>query len=148
MTVKTSTGTLFGVVKAIPATHDAAGFGALTFINVAEVTDIPELGPAVTVITHEPLATGVTEKHKGFINYGSNSLGLGHDATDAGQLILSEGVDGSGQNNEHSFAITDQDGVIDYFTGKIFSYTKNRGAANSIVASTVLIEVNTKIITV
>jgi hypothetical protein len=148
MTVKTSTGITFGVVKGGPATHDEAGFGALVFVNVGEVTDLPEYGPTTSTVTHEPLATGVTQKEKGFIDYGSTSVALGHDITDAGQVILSAGVDGDGQFDEHSFSVTDSDGDIDYYTGKIFSYTRNPGSANSIISSTVAIEINTKIVTV
>lgn len=148
MTVQTSTGVTMGVVKAVPATYDQAGFEALTFVNVGEVTDIPEYGPTVQVVTHEPLATGVTEKYKGFINYGSISIGLGYDISDAGQAILSEGTDGTGQFDEHSVSITYPSGEVDYFTCKIFSYTKNPSTANSIVGSTVAVEINTKIVIV
>lgn len=146
MTVKTSTGITLGVVAAEPATHDVPGFAALTYTLVGEVTDIPEYGPTVTVVTHEPLATGVTQKEKGFINYGTTALALGHDTTDAGQDILKEGTTGTGQFVEHSFAVTFSDGSIDYFTGKIFSYTKNPGAANSIVGSTATVEINTAVV--
>ena len=148
MTVQTSTGVLMGIVKGVPATYDQAGFEALTFVNVAEVTDIPEYGPTIQVVTHEPLATGVTEKYKGFINYGSVSVGLGYDISDAGQVILNEGADGTGKFDEHSVAITYPSGDVDYYTCKIFSYTKNPGTANSIVGSTALLEINTKIVIV
>ena len=148
MTVKTSTGTILSVVKAEPATYDEAGYGDLTFVEVGEVTDIPEYGPTASVVTHEPLATGITQKFKGFIDYGSVSLGLGYDTTDDGQEILSAGVDGDGQYDEHSFKVEYSDGEVDYFTAKIFSYTKNPSTSNSIVASTVSIEINTSITTV
>jgi hypothetical protein len=148
MPVQTSTGVLMGIVKAVPATYDQAGFAALTFVNVGEVTDIPEYGPTVQVVTHEPLATGVTEKYKGFINYGSVSIGLGYDISDAGQYVLSEGTDGTGQFDEHSVSITYPSGDVDYFTCKVFSYTKNPGSANSIVASTAALEINTKVVVV
>ena len=148
MAVITSTGTLFAVVAAEPATVDAAGFGALTFVNVGELTDLPEYGANAEVVTHNPLATGITEKYKGFINNGSMSLSLGRDADDAGQIILSGGVTGVNKNAEHSFRVTYQDGSIDYFTGKIFSYTKAPGGANNIVGSTVQVEINSVIVEV
>jgi hypothetical protein len=148
MAVITSTGTLFAVVAAEPATVDAAGFGALTFVNVGELTDLPEYGANAEVVTHNPLATGITEKYKGFINKGSMSLSLGRDADDAGQQILAGGVTGINKNAEHSFRVTYQDGSIDYFTGKIFSYTKAPGGANSIVGSTVQVEINSVIVEV
>lgn len=148
MAVITSTGTKFGVVASVPATIDAVGFAALTFINVGELTSIPEYGASAQVVSHEPLETGITEKYKGFINNGSMSLSAGRDASDAGQTLLAAGVTGAGKNTEHSFKIEYQDGSIDYFTGKIFSYTKNPGGANSIVASTINVEINSNIVEV
>ena len=148
MTVMTSTGTLLAVVATGPAIHDAAGFAALTFVEVGEVTSIGEYGAAAQVVSHEPLATGITEKYKGFINMGSLSLNVARVSDDAGQLIVAAGVTGASKNTEHSFRVTYQDGSIDYFTGKIFSYTKNPGGANSIVASTVAVEINTTIVEV
>lgn len=148
MTVDVSTGTLFAIVAGEPATFDEAGFAALSFVNVGELTDLPEYGPDVSVVTHEPLETGVTEKHKGFINYGSLALGLGRDSSDAGQAVLSEGVDGTTKNDEHSVRVTFPNGSIHYYLAKVFSYTTNAGSANSIVASTANIEINSKILEV
>lgn len=148
MSVLTSTGTLLAVVASEPATIDAAGFGALTFVNIGEVTDLPEYGASAEVVSHQPLATGITRKYKGFINNGSMSVSLARDADDAGQQILALGVTGVNKNTEHSFRVTYQDGSIDYFTGKIFSYTKAPGSANSMVGSTVQIEINSVIVEV
>ena len=148
MAVLTSTGTSIGVIAAEPATHDAAGFGALVFVAIGEVTTLGEYGAAAQVVTHEPLATGITEKHKGFINFGSMAVSVAFSEDDAGQLIVAAGVTGAGQNTEHSFEVTYQDGSIDYFTGKIFSYTKNPNGANSMVASAVALEINSTIVEV
>jgi len=148
MTVQTSTGVLLAVVAAEPGTHDAAGFAALTFVAIGEVVNVPEYGASAQVVTHEPLATGITEKYKGFINYGSLAIELGHDSTDAGQVIIAAGVTGANKNVEHSFKLTYPDGAVDYWTGKFFSYTKNPGAANSIVSSTAQVEINSTIVEV
>lgn len=148
MAVLTSTGTTFSISASQPATLDAAGFQALTYTVVGEVTDIPEYGPNVQVVEHNPLATGITEKNKGFINYGSHAIGLGYDVADAGQVLLSEAVTGAAKNTEHSIKIEYQDGSVDYYTGKIFSYTKNPGSANSIVGSTAQVEINSVVINV
>ena len=88
----TSTGTKLSVVAGDPATPDASGYGDLSFVEVGEVIDLPEYGPNVQVVESNPLATGITEKFKGFINYGSQSMGLEFDSADAGQIILAAGV--------------------------------------------------------
>ena len=148
MSFITSTGTLIAVVVGEPATLDQAGFSALTYVNAGEVTNISEYGATAQVVTHEPLATGVTQKAKGFINNGSVTLQMARDSADAGQLIFAAGVTGLNKNAEHSFRVRYQDGSIDYFTGKIFSYTKNPAGANSVVGSSVQIEINSNIVEV
>lgn len=144
----TSTGTLLGVSADSPATFDAAGYAALTYTAVGEVVDLPEYGPNVQVVESNPLATGITEKFKGFANYGSQSMGLEYDAADAGQTILRTAVVGATQNTQHSVRITYQDGSIDYYACRIFSFTKSPGSANSMVGSTVQVEINTPVIEV
>ena len=141
----TSTGTILSVVAEDPATFDEAGYAALVFVEVGEVIDLPEYGPNVQVVESNPLATGITEKFKGFINYGSQSMGLEFDSEDAGQQILADGVEGATKNQQHAVKIEYQDGSIDYYSARIFSYTKAPGSANSMVGSTVQVEINTPI---
>jgi hypothetical protein len=144
----TSTGTRLYVSASDPATFDAAGYAALTFTEVGELIDLPEYGPNVTVVESNPLKTGITEKFKGFQNNGSQSMGLEYDSTDAGQLILRTAVIGATKNQQHAIKIEYQDGSIDYYSCRIFSYTKAPGSANSMVGSTVQVEINTPIIEV
>jgi len=142
----TSTGTKLSVVAEDPATFDEAGYEAMTtFVEVGEVIDLPEYGPNVQVVESNPLATGTTEKFKGFINYGSQSMGLEFDSADAGQIILAAGVEGAAKNKQHAIKIEYQDGSVDYYSARIFSYTKAPGSANSMVGSTVQVEINTPI---
>lgn len=145
---QTSTGTLFAISAASPATIDAAGFQALTYTNVAEITDVPEMGADTTVVTHNPLATGVTEKFKGFVNFGSVTLGFADDLTDAGQLLLDSGATGANKNLQHSARVTLQDGTLIFFTNKIFSFKLSPGSADSIVSATSLIEIESKLVRV
>ena len=144
----TSTGVKLSTVAGVPATIDAAGFGALTFVEVGEVVDVPEYGPTVQVVESNPLATGVTEKFAGFINYGSVAFGLELDVADAGQILLEAAIPEAGTDNPHSFSIEYSDGMIEYFVGGVFSYTRAPGSANSMVGSTASVEINSKIIRV
>jgi len=141
----TSTGTILSVVAGDPATFTAADYALLAFVEVGEVIDLPEYGPNVQVVESNPLATGITEKFKGFINFGSQSMGLEFDSEDAGQQILADGVEGATKNQQHAVKIEYQDGSIDYYSARIFSYTKAPGSANSMVGSTVQVEINTPV---
>jgi hypothetical protein len=144
----TSTGTIFSIVAGDPATFDEAGYDAMTFVLVGGVIDLPEYGPTVQVVESNPLATGVTEKFKGFINNGSQSVGLNFDSEDAGQTVLKDGTEGSTKNQQHAVKIEYQDGSVDFYSARIFSYTKAPGSANSMVGSTANLEINTVIVRV
>lgn len=149
MAKQTNTGTLLAVVSGLPATEDQAGYEALSFVNVGEVIDIPEYGPTVQVVTSEPLATGITQKFSGFVDFGSLSYGLELDVEDAGQNILEDGVPvPPNQFTPHSFRVTFPDGTVEYYHGGIFSYTRAPGSANSMIGSTVQVEINSKIVRV
>jgi len=94
------------------------------------------------------LLLGVTEKFKGFINNGSQSVGLNFDSEDAGQTVLKDGTEGSTKNQQHAVKIEYQDGSVDFYSARIFSYTKAPGSANSMVGSTANLEINTVIVRV
>ena len=146
--VFTSSGTTYAISAGEPATYDQAGFAALTYTDVAEVTDMGEYGASFEVVSHNPLATRRTVKRKGTVNDGAMSLQLGRDPSDAGQAILIAGVDGAGIDVVHSHKVTLQDGTIQYFTGQIYSYTTNIGSANQIVSAAATVELDNKIIEV
>jgi len=146
MTTQTSTGTLFAISASSAATIDPAGFGALVYTTVGEITDIAEIGADVAVVSHNPLATGITEKFKGFTNYGSSSVSFARDTTDAGQILLNSGAAGANKNTQHAIKITYQDGAIDYFHAKIFSFKITAGSSDAIVGSTSSVEIESIIV--
>ncbi len=97
-TVSTNIGTTIGIVAAAPATFDAAGYAALTFVLIGEITDLGDLGREFEKLVHAPMATGGKVKKKGGFDEGSVELKLGRNTDDAGQIVgtLSSGEDISG----------------------------------------------------
>lgn len=146
--VFTSTGTLYAISAAVPATYDSAGFAALTWTDVAEVTDMGEYGATYEVVSHNPLATRRTVKRKGTVNDGALAMQLGRDPADAGQALIIAGVDGAARDTVHSHRVTLQDGTIQYVTGQLFSYTTNVGSSNQIVGAAVTVELDNVIVEV
>lgn len=146
--VFTSAGTQYEVVAQEPATYDQAGFEALSYTTVGEVTDLGEYGPTFETVTHNPLATKRTVKRKGTVNDGALTMQIGRDPSDAGQTILIDGVDGANEDQVHSHKVTLQDGTVQYFTGQIYSYTTNIGSANQIVGASVTVELDNEIVEV
>lgn len=148
MAVSTSTGILLALSVGRPATVDAAGFAAKTYTNLGELTSVPAFGPTTAVVEHNPLATGITEKYKGFINNGSMSMEAAFDDEDAGQILVSEGVTGANKFSDYSFKLTYPSGAVRYWYAGVFSYTENPGAANSMVGTTINVEINSVIVKV
>lgn len=144
--VDTTTGTILSLVASEPATYDSAGFGALTFVAAGEVENLGEFGGSAQIITFTPLATGIVKKYKGSIDYGQATATLGKDVTDAGQILMKAGFDGTDRNTVHSFKVENSGGEIAYFTGLIGSYTFATGDANQVQKTNVNIELNNKVI--
>lgn len=142
MAKQVNTGVQFAVSAALPATYDAAGYAALTYTDVGEVLSIGEFGGSADEVQSQPLATGVTEFFRGFIQYGNPSLGLERDSTDAGQAILKDHFDGAQKGAAFSAKVTLPDGEVVYLDVRAFSYNVNVGSANSMIGSTANLRVN------
>lgn len=148
MTVQTSAGATLAVVAAQPATEDQAGYEALTYTNVGEISDMGAFGAVYELVTFNDIGSRKTRKFKGTVNYGSMQLTIGRDPSDAGQTVLIEGTDGTEIDTVHSFKATLQDGEVQYFQGKLMSYDTQVGAANNIVSANTTVELDSTIIRV
>jgi hypothetical protein len=141
--LKPGLGTQFALNTVLPANELLASYEALSsWVVVGEVTDIPSFGPAHDVVTHVPLATGITAKYHGALNNGSLTIPMALDYNDAGQLALKTAMN---NRDRVSFRVIYADGTNDYFQGKVMSFT--RGASiGSVVTAEVMIEVETNIV--
>lgn len=146
MATQPTTGIVFSVSAATPATDDQAGYEALTFTEVGELLTIPAFGADTQVITYEPLKDGITKKDKGFINYGSQALVAVMDTEDAGQIIMISAAEGANKLVEHSFKLEYPLGEVRYYQGKVFSYQEEPGSSNSMINVNMNLEINTPIL--
>src|SRR3954463_11650861 len=141
--------------SATPLTNDTtaadaiADFQALTIATeVGRIENVGEFGPLFETVTFVPVGTGVTQKLKGPINYGTLAMVVGQDLTDAGQAALKTRADSLDQH-DYPFMIsintpdTNKDTV--YFGGKVMSFQTTMGAANTVVRANVRIEITTKV---
>ena len=106
------------VSAAAPATEDEAGYAAVTFTEVLGPVSIGEKGDAAEDGTVSLVKTGRVEHHIGAIDGGVQSVVCKNILADPGQVIIK-----AGNNNDvdHSFKMTDPDGTIFYYQGKIAS---------------------------
>ena len=138
MAVRSSAGTTVSISAATPATFNEAGYEALTFTAIGEVTDVGEFGREYALITHSPVATRATTKLKGSFNEGSISLTFGFDDDDAGQALLSTA---SGSDDNYSFRVVLQDGTTYYFQAQVMSFKTTVGGVDAITGGTATLEI-------
>lgn len=147
--VFSSVGTQFGVAAADPATYDAAGFGALTYLNCGELAEVPAFGSEAALATHTPLRTGIVAKRRGSINYGSLTLTMAYSDSDTGQALLKTAGDAiPGVDSTVSVKLTLKNGDIQYFTAQVMSFKTNVGNSDAITMCECTLEVDDKIIRV
>ena len=136
--------TTLSVSAGVPATYDAAGYGALTYIDIGQVGSIPSFGGTAQVPEWTPLDTGVVNKKKGSINYGGFTFPLAQVLSDVGQIALKSGFDGANRKVTHSFKLSNTEIGTVYFTAEITGYTYNYGDANAITQNEVTVAIKTK----
>lgn len=131
MTVRSSAGSTLKVSASQPATYNTAGYAALSFTSVGEITNYGEFGRVYNLITHNPVATRSTVKMKGSYNEGTMDLQIGLDTDDAGQIIMKAA---SQSDNDYSFEVTTQNGDKYYFQAKVMSWRVNLGGVDQVTS--------------
>jgi hypothetical protein len=137
MTVRTSAGSTIAISASQPATYDQAGYEALSFTTIGEVTDLGEFGRDYALVTHNPIATRGTVKRKGSYNPGTMDVKLGLDNDDAGQILAKAA---SLSDNDHSIRVTLQDGSDYYFQAQVMSFKPNVGSVDNITQASMKLE--------
>lgn len=125
-----------------PASQTLVALQAVSYTDIAEVTDIGEFGKSYNLVTHNPLGDRVTVKRKGSINNGTIQLQMAYAPADPGQTLLATAVD---SDSSYSYRVTLQDGTNFYFTGQAMGRPVQVGGVDSITASTCNIEIDSQI---
>ncbi len=140
MSVQTSAGTVLGIVAGQPATFNEAGYEALTYAAIGEITDGGSHGRAYAEVTHNPIGTRGTQKFKGSFNEGTKTLQMAISEDDAGQIVLKAALN---SDNDYSFRVLYPDGAADYFQAKVMSFEKANPSVDSIITATVTLGITT-----
>ena len=140
MAVQTVAGTRIGISATLPTTWDEAGYAALSFTNIGEITDGGEHGRTYAEVTHMPIDKRSTQKFKGSFNEGTKTLQLAVNDADAGQVIVKAALL---SDNDYAFKVEYQDGSIDYFPAKVMSFSKAATSVDSIRSATVQLSITT-----
>ncbi len=141
----TSATTKIYIGAAQPTTYDEAGFEAVTWTEIGEVTSIGQLGGTNSVITHIPLGTSVVVKRTGSTNYGTLDL-QGARCDDTGIAALRAAFD-SKLSKPFKVVYPPTLGEVDYFTGVVTSATTNVGNADQILGFAANVDIDNTILT-
>ena len=141
----TSIGTTLHVSAAAPATEDSAGYAALTWTETAGIGSISDKGDTSEDVTFTTLKTGRVEHSIGGVDGGALSVTCKNILADAGQVIIRTGAN---NDSDHSFKVTDPDGTIFYFQGKIANGVYTSRTASSSEGYNFEIRINTATVVV
>jgi hypothetical protein len=142
-TVVTSATTTISISTTLPTTYDSTGFSALTWIPIAEVSQLGVFGGKVSVQKFIPLDTATVIKRAGSVDYGTINMTLAkHTGTD--MTALQTAFNGRTSN---AFKVTYPATLGSaYFTGIVTGLQTNVGNADQILQTTVDIELDNSVI--
>lgn len=140
MTARTTAGTTLRISAGVPASFNNAGYSALAYTRLGEVTNLGEYGREYVLVTHQPIDTRGDVKLKGGFNEGGLDLQLALDTDDAGQILAKQAVN---SDNLYAFKVTYPNGDVDYFQGLVMSFRKSAGSRDQVTGATIRIEINT-----
>ena len=103
--LQTMSGATIGISATLPATYDAAGYGAtaMVYSTIGQIEDHGSHGVKSNIVTFAAVADAVLQKYKGVKDYGTQTLMVGCLPSDAGQDIAEAAAE---SQNRYSVKIT------------------------------------------
>lgn len=125
--VASQTDTTYAISAQLPATYDAAGYGAtsMTYTTIGKMQSVTPHGSKRPINTWTPIS-GPAEKTKGTPDYGNMDMVFGDVPTDAGQVIVKAA---EASPNHYSLKVTYADGEVHYLDILVASFEYSGGAA-------------------
>ena len=132
MPISTVAGTVLSVSAALPATFDNAGYAALTWVPIGEMTDIGSVkGRAYNTSTHAPIGNPMQISKKASYTLPNGEFTVGWDEADAGQILIETAANSAAAT--YAFKLLKQDGTIRYFTAQVMQFVENLGTVDNVV---------------
>lgn len=152
----TGAGTVVGMTATTtpPATADAAGYAALTYIDLGCIESLGSFGGTATITEFTCLSDAIVQKLKGSRNNGDLEITLALDDGIAGWDNIQAAYEDISSGNFY-FRVSYGNkpnatgtGSIRYFGGKVSSVTENVTGADEVVTVTLTIAISTPIVKV
>jgi len=148
MAYYTTAGTVLSVSTALPATFDEAGYEALSWSVVGEITTIPTFGAEANMGTHNPVDTRFTRKYKGSINAGQQTIEMALDDDDAGQLIMIDHAEGAAIDADVAVKLEYPYGAVRYYTAQVGSFQENPGGVDDYLTASAMLDITRPVVKV
>lgn len=134
-TVSTVAGTSIWISAAAPASQTVAGFAALTWTRIGEVTNMGSVsGREYNTSTHAPIDRAQQIEKKASYKLGTTEITVGWDEDDAGQMLVAAA---SKDYSVPSFKVIKQNGAIRYFTAQVSKFVEENGAIDDTVTGAI-----------
>jgi hypothetical protein len=124
-------------------------YEADSYIEVGEIEDMGEFGDESSRITFTALSDGRTRKFKGPRDAGEQTIVVGDDPTDEGQIAL-EAAEAQPLDYDFKVVLNDRltlggENSNHFFIGKVFSKKRNVGNVSNVVKRSFIIGINSAI---
>lgn len=125
------TGATLAISATLPATYDAAGYGAtaMVYTLIGEVENYGNHGGSKTITEFTPVSTGIVTKIAGSKNYGTMTMMMASIPADAGQILLDTAFESTAH---YSVKMTYPSGRIHYMDVLVAKNENQDGAANDV----------------
>jgi hypothetical protein len=133
MSYETVAGSTLACTTSVPATYDAAGYGATSMVYTAigEITDLPgAAGRKYNTVEHAPVTTRLRQRKKGSYTLEDLVVQMAWDQTDAGQDLCRTA---SENDTVLTFKLTKQSGAVRYFTAQVAEFVEKMGTIDNVV---------------
>lgn len=144
MNPTTAAGSALAISAGTPSNEDAAGYGALTFVDIGFIERIGTFGANFSKTEFQPLR-GPKMKLKGAADYGTLSPTLAINDNDPGQALLRVAADDL-TPRLYSFQVTFPDGSLRWFQGSVFGFPETADGADVVITASPSIEISTKVV--
>lgn len=122
-------GTTLAIATGVPATFDEAGYEALTWVNIAGLVSIGEVGDDHETISVPDLTLGRIRTIKGAAVGTTIAIALREVPLDAGQVAAEAAAKAAG--GEYSFRVSEPAGKEQYFSGMTGSWKRTERSTGS-----------------
>ena len=141
---QTAAGSSLALSAMLPSSFDAAGYVALTYVEIGQVEKLGSFGASFAKVEFQGLK-GAKQKFKGSADFGALQPSIALDALDAGQILLQTASDDESQKL-YSFRVTFPDGSARYFRGRVFGVPETADGADSMLMATPTVEICSKVV--